>query len=218
LVVVSSLVINLTLSILMAYPLSKTKEQFHARGIYMGFVIFCMYFSGGLVANYLLIRNLGMMDTLWALILPGAVPVFSVIILMNFFKGMPQVLEEAAMVDGANPPFILFRIYLPLAKASIATIALFSIVGNWNAFFGGQIYINSAAKKPLQTYIRSLTVQLSPADMVNLPPEEIERKLMLSDITFNSAKVIFSMIPILLIYPFLQKYFVTGLVMGAVKE
>lgn len=216
--VVLGCTINVSVSILMAYPLSKSTKVFKARNVYMWLLVFCMMFNGGLIPNYLLIKRLGLMDTIWSLVLPGAVPVFSVVILMNFFKGIPSALEEAALVDGANPPYILFRIYVPLAKASIATIALFSVVGHWNSYFDGKIYINTAIKQPLQTYLQALSAELSMQEMANLQPEEIIRRLQLSDITFNSAKAMFSMIPILLIYPFLQKYFVTGMVMGSVKE
>ena len=210
--------INVILSIFMAFPLAHSRRVFRARNVYMWILVFVMMFNGGLIPNYLLIKNLKLMDTIWALVLPGAVPVFSVIILMNFFKGIPQTLEEAALVDGANPPYVLFRIFIPLAKASIATIALFSIVGHWNAYFDGKIYINTASRQPLQTYLQALSAELSATEMANLQPEEIIRRLQLSDITFNSAKAMFSLIPILLIYPFLQKYFVTGMVMGSVKE
>ncbi len=210
--------INVILSIFMAFPLAHSRRVFRARNVYMWILVFVMMFNGGLIPNYLLIKNLKLMDTIWALVLPGAVPVFSVIILMNFFKGIPQALEEAALVDGANPPYVLFRIFIPLAKASIATIALFSIVGHWNAYFDGKIYINTASRQPLQTYLQALSAELSATEMANLQPEEIIRRLQLSDITFNSAKAMFSLIPILLIYPFLQKYFVTGMVMGSVKE
>lgn len=194
--------INTVLTILMAYPLSKPTRVFKSRNIYMWLLVFTMLFNGGLIPNYLLVRNLGLMDTIWALVLPGAVPMFNVIILMNFFKGIPNALEEAAQVDGATPPYVLFRIYIPLAKASIATIALFSIVGHWNAFFDGKIYINTATKQPLQTYIQALSAEINPTELANMSPEEVIRKLQLSDVTFNSAKAIFSMIPILLVYPF----------------
>lgn len=210
--------INVVLSIFMAYPLSKDKDVFPARNIYMWTLVFTMLFNGGLVPSFMLIKNLNMIDTIWSLVLPGAVPVFSVIILMNFYKGIPKSLEEAALIDGANPLYILVRIMVPLAKASIATITLFSVVGHWNAFFDGKIYINTPAKQPLQTYIQSLSVQLSAQAMQNMEPEEIIRYLEMSNLTFNSAKAVVSMVPILIIYPFLQKYFVTGLVMGAVKE
>lgn len=209
--------INMFLSIMMAYPLSKDKTAFPSRNIYMWIVVFTMLFSGGLIPTFLLINQLKLMDTIWALVLPGAVPVFSVIILMNFFKGIPKGLEEAAAMDGASPWYIMWRIFVPLAKPAIATIALFAIVNHWNAFFDGKIYINSPEKLPLQTYIQSLTADTS-RRYANMTYDQILRQQQLSTLTFNSAKIVVSMIPILAIYPFLQKYFVTGIVMGAVKE
>jgi len=210
--------INVSLCIIMAYPLSKDKTVFRARDFYIWFVVFTMLFTGGLVPTFLVIKSLGLMDTVWALVLPGAVPVFSVILLMNFYKGIPKALEEAAVVDGASPLFILFKIFMPLSKPAIATIALFSIVGHWNAFFDGKIYINTPLKLPLQTYIQSLTVQIDYSRLSTMTKEQVLEQLERSNLTFNSAKVMVSMIPILLIYPFLQRYFVTGIVMGAVKE
>ena len=202
---------------MMAYPLSKDKTAFPSRNIYMWIVVFTMLFSGGLIPTFLLINQLKLMDTIWALVLPGAVPVFSVIILMNFFKGVPKGLEEAAAMDGASPWYIMWRIFVPLAKPAIATIALFAIVNHWNAFFDGKIYINSPEKLPLQTYIQSLTADTS-RRYANMTYDQILRQQQLSTLTFNSAKIVVSMIPILAIYPFLQKYFVSGIVMGAVKE
>lgn len=207
--------ISLILTILMAYPLSKGTRYFPQKNIYMWFVVFCMLFNGGLIPTYLLIYNLHMLDTIWALVLPGAVPIFNVIVLMNFFKGIPDELDEAARIDGANPWIVLFRIFLPLASPSIATITLFTIVGHWNAFFDGIIYINSSSKIPLQTYIQQLVVEIR--DTSQMTPEEIARMNELSSRTFNAAKVFVTMVPVLLVYPFLQKYFVTGLVMGSVK-
>lgn len=209
--------LNVLLCIMMAYPLSKDKRKFPGRDIYMWIVVFTMLFNGGLIPTFLLISKLHLIDTIWALILPGAVPVFSVIILMNFFKGIPKGLEEAAQMDGANPWYILWRIFVPLAKPAIATITLFAVVGHWNSFFDGKIYINNSANVPLQTYIQSLTVDTSRL-YENMSYDQILRQQELSSLTFNSAKIVVSMIPILLIYPFLQKYFVTGIVMGAVKE
>ena len=207
--------INVALTILMAYPLSKSPKYFPQKNIYMWFVVFCMLFNGGLIPTYLLIYNLHIMDTIWALVLPGAVPVFNVIILMNFFKGIPDELDEAARIDGANPWTIMIRIFVPLAVPSIATITLFSIVGHWNAFFDGMIYINTRAKIPLQTYLQSLVVEIR--DTTGMTPEEIKQMNELSSRTFNSAKVFVAMVPVLVVYPFLQKYFVSGLVMGSVK-
>lgn len=207
--------INVALTILMAYPLSKSPKYFPQKNIYMWFVVFCMLFNGGLIPTYLLIYNLNLMDTIWALVLPGAVPVFNVIILMNFFKGIPDELDEAARIDGANPWTIMIRIFVPLAIPSIATITLFSIVGHWNAFFDGMIYINTRAKIPLQTYLQSLMVEIR--DTTNMTPDEIKRMNEMSSRAFNAAKVFVAMVPVLVVYPFLQKYFVSGLVMGSVK-
>ena len=210
--------LNMSLTILMAYPLSKEPGKFRAKKYYMWIVIFLMMFNGGIVPNFILVKNLNLMDPIWALILPGAVPVFNVILLMNFFKGIPDSLEEAAVIDGANPLQILIKVFLPMSKAALATITLFCIVNHWNAFFDGKIYINSLEKLPLQTYIQSLVVDLNPEQMASMTPEQMSEQMQLSSLTFNSAKVVVSMLPILLIYPFLQKYFVTGIVMGAVKE
>ncbi len=210
--------VNVALVILTAFPLSKDPKVFRQRNIYMWIIVFTMLFNGGLIPTFILVKSLNLLDSIWSLILPGAVPVFSVIILMNFFKGIPKSLEEAAIVDGANPLTVLIRVFMPLALPSIATIALFSIVGHWNAFFDGKIFINTLLKQPLSTYIQSLTVELNFQTMQSLKPEEIIRRLEMSNLTFNSAKVVVSMVPILIIYPMLQKYFVTGIVMGAVKE
>lgn len=209
--------LNVFLSIMMAYPLSQEQNRFPSRNIYMWIIVFTMLFNGGLVPSFLLISKLNLMDTIWALILPGAVPVFSMIILMNFFRGIPKGLQEAAEIDGAGPWYIMWRIYVPLAKPAIATISLFAIVGHWNAFFDGKIYINSLKKLPLQSYIQSLTVDIS-RRYESMSYDQILRQQELSSLTFNCAKIVVSMVPILLVYPFLQKYFVTGIVMGAVKE
>lgn len=213
--VIVGVAINTVLTILMAYPLSKSPKLFPQKNVYMWFVVFCMLFNGGLIPTYLLIYNLNMMDTIWALVLPGAVPVFNVIVLMNFFKGIPDELDEAARIDGANPWIIMLRIFVPLAVPSIATVTLFAIVNHWNAFFDGMIYIDSPEKLPLASYIQQLVVEVK--DTSNMTPEEIQRMNELSSRTFNAAKVFVTMVPVLVIYPFLQKYFVTGLVMGSVK-
>ena len=211
-------VVNVVITILMAYPLSKSKKDFRAKNIFMWFVVFTMLFNGGLVPNYILVQRLGLIDSIWALVLPGAVPVFSVIILMNYFKGLPASLEEAALIDGANPFDVLLKIFVPLSMPSIAVVALFSVVGHWNAFFDGIIYITKEAKQPLQTYIQQLQFGIDYQLINSSNIEQMMEHLKLSSLTFNSAKVIVSMIPILLIYPLLQRFFVTGIIMGAVKE
>ncbi len=216
--VVVGVTLNMVVTILTAYPLSKTVHQFRSKNFYMWLVVFTMLFNGGLVPTFMVINKLNLMDTFWALVLPGAVPVFNVILLMNFFKGIPQSLEESASIDGAGPWTVLTKIYLPLSKPSLATIGLFAVVTHWNSYFDGKIYINSVSKLPLQTYIQSLSSSLNAEQMAMMTAEEVQEQLAVSSLTFNSAKVVVSMIPILLVYPFLQKYFVTGMVVGAVKE
>lgn len=210
--------LSVVLSILMAYPLSKSAAAFPARTFYVWVMIFTMLFNGGLIPTFLTIRNLNLLDTIWALVLPSAVSVFNTIILMNFFRGLPKSLEEAAQIDGAPPFYILFKIFVPLSKAPLATISLFSAVWHWNSFFDGMIYIGTVYRQPLQTYLQSLTVELNPVMFQFMTPDQIAAALEISDITFNAAKAIIAMIPIIAIYPFLQRYFITGIVLGAVKE
>ena len=215
--VIIGTVIHLAFSVPMAYALSRPKSVFRARNIYMWLVVFTMLFNGGLVATYIWIKDMGMVDTMWALTLPWAVQVYNVIVLMNFMKGLPKELEEAAMIDGSNPLNTLLKIIVPLSMPSIATITLLCVIGHWNDYFTGRIYINSPSKLPLQTYIYALSTEMSAATLVGLTPEEIVAKMKVSSLTFNCAKVVIATIPVLLIYPWLQKYFVKGLVMGAVK-
>lgn len=212
--VVLGVSLNLVLTILMAYPLSKTSSEFKAKNFYMYALIFAMLFSGGLIPDFIIIKNLGLIDTIWSLILPGAVPIFNVILMMNFFKSVPHSLEEAAIIDGASKLEILIKIFLPISVPSIATIALFSIVGHWNDFFSGLIYMNKASNYPLQTYIQQLNVDITKITDAS----QLRELASISNKTLNSAKIVVSIVPLLLIYPFLQKYFVTGLVIGSVKE
>ncbi|MFD2876841.1 carbohydrate ABC transporter permease [Paenibacillus rhizoplanae] len=183
----------------------------------MWFVIFCMLFNGGLIPWYMTINTYGLLDSIWALVLPTAVPVFNVILLMNFFKGVPKELEEAAGMDGAGAWRTLVTIYIPISLPSLATVTLFSVVGHWNAFFDGMILMNHKENWPLQTYIQQLIISVN-SIMNTTDPEEIKRLSNMSSQLLNAAKVMVSMIPIMLIYPFLQRYFVSGIVLGAVKE
>lgn len=208
--------INMLLTILMAYPLSRSVGQFRSRNIYMWVIIFTMLFSGGIVPWYMVISELKLINTIWALVLPGAVPVFNVILLMNFFKGIPKELEEAAFMDGAGPLTILVKIFLPVSLPSLATITLFVIVGHWNNFFDGIVLINDNNKIPLQTYLQQLS--LTRDQMQNLTVEQLQQYNKISNTTLNSAKILVSMIPIMLIYPFLQRYLIHGIVLGSVKE
>lgn len=206
--------INLILTILMAYPLSLEKEEFPARDRYMWFTIFCMLFGASVVPWYFVIKETGLLDSIWALVIPSGVPVYNVILLMNFFRNQPKAIKESAKIDGINQVQMMFLICVPLAKPAIATVTLFSVVGHWNNFFDGMLLINTPAKVPLQTYIQSLVINMS--DTSKLSTEQLIN--MMSQRTFNSAKIVIATIPILIIYPFMQKYFVTGITLGSVKE
>lgn len=207
--------INMLLILITAYPLSRSPQYFPQKKKYMYFLVFTMLFSGGMVPNFLLVNSLKLIDTIWALVLPGAVNVTNIILMMNFFKNIPEELNEAARIDGASPLTVFIKIYLPLAVPGIATVLLFTVVGHWNAFFDGIIYIQSPEKLPLQTYIQQLTAVIR--DDISLSEQELEALAKISGRTFNAAKVFVTMVPILIVYPFLQRYFVTGLVVGSVK-
>ncbi|WP_342429008.1 carbohydrate ABC transporter permease [Paenibacillus sp. FSL L8-0158] len=216
--VVLTLILNMILIILMAYPLSKSKREFRGRNIYMNIMIFAMLFSGGMIPSYLLIKNLDMLNTIWSLVLPGAVPIFSVILVMNFFSAVPKALEEAAFIDGANPLQVLFKVYVPVSIPALATVALFSIVGTWNDFFSGLIYMTQVSNYPLMTYIQSLNVNIAELLQSGTNSAQLSNLTEISNKNLNAAKIVVAVIPLLLIYPLLQKYFVTGIVVGSVKE
>lgn len=204
--------VNMLLTILCAYPLSHYKQEFPLRSLYSGIVIFTMLFSGGLIPYYVLINRLGLMDTLWVLVLPG-IPVFNVIIMMNFFRQIPPEIREAASIDGASHIKILLKIILPMSGAVISTLTLFCFVAHWNAWFDALIFLKDLAKQPLQNYIRTQILR-----MVSSPDlEEAKRLAFIARRSLLFARIFLSIIPILIIYPFLQKYFRKGIVIGAVK-
>lgn len=212
--VVLGLAINLSLLILTAYPLSKSPKVFNKQKIYMNLVLFAMLFSGGLIPTYMVVNELNLTNTIWALILPGAVPLGNAILLMNAFRGVPKSLEEAAMIDGASQWHILLRIFIPIVKPTLAAIVLFTIVGHWNDYFSALVYITKTANYPLQTYIQQLNVDVTQVT----DPEKLKQLAQISQRTLNSAKIVISTLPLLIIYPFMQKYFVAGIVVGSVKE
>lgn len=216
--VVLALALNLAVTIPMAYAMTKSKKEFRARNIYMNLLIFAMLFNGGMIPTYILVKNLGLLDSIWALILPGALPIFNVIMLMNFFLGIPKSLEEAALIDGASPFQVLLKIMVPCAKPSIATVSLFSIVGSWNDFFSGLIYMRKAENFPIMTYIQSLNVDIQELLKSGASSATLENVTELSNKNLNAAKIVVAVIPLLMIYPILQKYLITGMVMGSVKE
>ncbi|WP_409341513.1 carbohydrate ABC transporter permease [Paenibacillus sp. MBLB4367] len=205
--------LSLLITAVTAYPLSKR----HLPGIsfIMLLFVFTMLFSGGIIPNYMLIRGLGLMNSLWALILPSLLSVFNLLVIKSYFEGLPESLEESARIDGARTITILFRILLPLCGPVMATIALFYAVSYWNDFFSAMIYINSSSLRPLQLYLRDIVLN---ASSVTVGIERSSDELMnLSPDNVRSATVIASTIPILLVYPFLQKYFIKGVLLGSVK-
>lgn len=216
--VILSLGINMLLIVLSAYPLSKTQREFPGRNVYMTLFLIAMLFSGGMIPTYLVVKKLHLLNSVWALVLPGAVPVFSVIMVMNFFRGIPKALEEAAIIDGATPSKILGQIFIPCSKPVLATVALFSIVGNWNDFFNGLIYISKPKNYPLMSYIQSLNISIQELVSMGASSEALADAMQVSNKNLNAAKIIIAMVPLVMIYPFLQKYLITGMVMGAVKE
>lgn len=207
-------VVNLLVIILTAYPLSKEKSSFHARGWYAWIFIVTMMFSGGLVPTYMTISRLGIMDTIWALVLPGALPVFNMVLMMNFFRSIPHEIEEAAFIDGASHWRTLVTIYLPLSLPSIATISLFVLVNHWNSWFDGIIYMNHTYNYPLQSYLRTIIVN---PDMQTMTGSEELLMRDISERTFKAAQIFLAALPILCVYPFLQRFFMSGLTMGSVK-
>jgi len=209
--------VNMFCVCLTAYPLSKTKKELFGRDVYAWFFFISIVFSGGLVPWYLTIRQFGLIDTIWALILPGATPVFSVILLLNFFRQLPAELSESATMDGAGHFTMLARIYLPLSLPALATISLFTVIGHWNDWFSGMILINSPDKYPLQTYLQSIVVVRDTSTLASASKEELEMLSKVSDRTLKSAQIFIAAAPVLAIYPFMQKYFMKGLVLGSVK-
>lgn len=213
--VVAGTTFSLSVILLMAYPLSKSKREFKYRNLFMWVLIFCFLFNGGLIPWYITIMNYGLINTMTALVLAGGVPVFHVILVMNFFRNIPKSLEEAAAIDGAGAWRTLFQVIIPISKPVIATVALFTIVAYWNEFFQGLVLTTSEKMYPLQTYIQQMVVTIN---MTNMTLEQFQKVNQLSNQTLNAAKIFVALIPVLLIYPFLQRYFITGITLGAVKE
>ncbi len=209
--------LNFIIVPLMAYPLSKTIRDFKGRNVLMWTVIFTMLFNGGLIPLYITVQSYGLMNSVWALVLVGGAQtiVFNIILTINFFRNLPDSLEEAALVDGAGPWRILYQVFIPLSLPVLATVSLFSIVYHWNEFLYGLIFMSREEFYPLQTYIQQLVVQVDPATMTE---DQYKRLSELSNRTLDAAKIFIAMIPVLVVYPFLQKYFIHGITLGSVKE
>ncbi|MEK3951667.1 carbohydrate ABC transporter permease [Paenibacillus sp. FSL H7-0703] len=206
--------LTLLITFLAAYPLSKETSVFRSRNVYSWLFVFSMIFNGGLVPFYMVIQKIHLMDSFWVLVLPGAVNTFLVILMLNFFRGIPKEMEEAALIDGAGHFRTLFSIFLPISLPSIATIALFSMVFHWNSWFDGLLYLSNAKDYPLATFLQTVIIQKDMSSM-SMSPKEMES---LSQTTVNAAQIFIGAAPILIVYPFLQKYFVKGMTLGSVKE
>lgn len=207
--------LNMVLTIMVAYPLSKEAASLKGRTLYVWIFVFTMLFSGGIIPLYMTIRSLSLLDSVWALVLHNSVPVFNVVILLNFFRGLPKELEEAALIDGAGHWSILWRIFVPLSTPSLATLTLFSTVAHWNAWFDGILFMNSTDHYPLQSYLYTVVVGLDTLIKSNI---DLELLALVSDRTARAAQIFLGALPILIVYPFLQRYFTKGIVLGSVKE
>lgn len=204
--------IALVMTVLCAYPLAKSDLRFKTPLLLL--VMFTMYFSGGMIPGYINIKNLGLLNTFWALILPGCLSTYNMILMKSFFQSMPKEIEESAFVDGANDAVVLVRIILPLSKAMLATIALFYAVGRWNGFMDALLYINDEKMYTIQVRLRQL-IQSSQVSALMEDIPEIKSDVIAE--TIKAACLVFSMIPVMIIYPWLQKYFVKGVMIGSVK-
>lgn len=206
--------LNVAVIVLTAYPLSRDRIHLPGRTVFKTILIFGMLFSGGLIPFFMSIRNLGLYNNFMVLILPTALNIFNVILVMNFFRGIPEELEDAATLDGASHLDILIRIFLPVSLPVLATVALFSAVGHWNSWFDGILFINRTEGWPLQSLLYSLVTTRTAewnfgkaaSDFLNATPKGL-----------SAALIIVSSLPILIVYPLLQRYFVTGLTIGSVK-
>lgn len=206
--------LNLLLTILIAYPLSKETHSFRLRIIYAWIFFLTMLFNGGLIPWYITVKEYGLLDSIWALVLPSAVPVFSVILLLNFFREIPKELEEAAHMDGAGHWKILWIIFVPISKPALATLALFSLVEHWNSWFDGLLLMGNPANYPLQSYIQTIVIQ---QNLSNVSRDDMLNLALISDRTLKASQIFLGSLPIIMAYPFLQKYFVKGIVLGSVK-
>ncbi|WP_199615847.1 carbohydrate ABC transporter permease [Paenibacillus alkalitolerans] len=207
-------VITVAVSIFAAYPLSV--DNFVGKNTFMSLFIITMFFSGGLIPTYLVVKDLGMLNTVWAILLPAAVNVWNIILARTFFKGIPKELKEAANVDGASELLIFFKIVLPLSKPIIFVLALYAFVGQWNSFFDAMIYLDDAKLHPLQLVLRSILIQnQTMPGMINdqLAMAELKR---LSEM-IKYASIVISSLPLILMYPFFQKYFEKGVLVGSLK-
>jgi len=208
--------LSLIFTSLTAYPLSKNKLPLNS--FFTKMILFTMLFNGGLIPNFLLIKNLGMLNTVWSLVLPGMIGAFNVLIMRNFFKSIPASLEESAMIDGAGYFKIFFSIILPLSAPVIATVTLWLVVGHWNAWFDGLIFITDRNGILLQTVLQRIIIENNTSDiqeiLANIHSSE---RIGFTGRQLQAAILVVATIPMIIVYPFVQKYFVKGIMIGAIK-
>lgn len=207
-------VVSVGITLFAAYPMSK--EEFRGRKFFNIIFMITMFFGGGLIPTYLLIGNLGLLDSMWAVILPGAFSVWNMTIARTYYRGIPMELHEAADVDGANEIVFFFKILLPVCTPIIAVLALWQFVAMWNSYFDAMIYLNDAAKQPLQLVLRAILIQSKPEAGMIADMQSTAQRAQLAEL-LKYATIIISSIPLLVMYPFFQKYFDSGIMAGAVK-
>jgi putative aldouronate transport system permease protein len=207
--------VNLVMTVAAAYPLSR--KDFDGRNVITALIVFTMFFSGGMIPTYLLVKQLGMLNSFWALIIPSAVSVWNIMIMRTFFQtGIPYEMQEAAAMDGCSNFKTLTRIVLPLSLPILAVMVLFYSVGHWNSYFSAMIYLNDRDKYPLQLFLREILVQGQMNEMIGVGDDTLLKTMMDAE-AVKYAIVIVANLPILTLYPFLQKYFVKGVMIGAIK-
>ena len=207
-------IISVVVTLLAAYPMSRA--DFKGRGFFNAIFVITMFFGGGLIPTYLLISNLGMLDTIWAILIPGAFSVWNMIIARTYYMGIPRDLQEAAEIDGATEMVYFFQILLPVCTPIIATIAMWQFVGMWNSYFDAMIYLNSASKQPLQLVLRAILIQSQPEPGMVSDMQSTAARAQLAEL-LKYATIIISSVPLMIMYPFFQKYFDNGIMAGAVK-
>lgn len=207
-------VVSVLVTLLAAYPMSQ--KNFRGRGFFNVLFMITMFFGGGLIPTYLLIYNLGLLDSMWAVILPGAFSVWNMIIARTYYQGIPGELREAAQVDGANELVYYFKILIPVCTPVIAVLALWQFVAMWNSYFDAMIYLNDASKQPLQLVLRSILIQNQPESGMISDMQSTAERAQLAEL-LKYATIIVSSLPLLVMYPFFQKYFDSGIMAGSVK-
>ena len=207
-------VVSVVVTLLAAYPMSRA--DFKGKGFFNVIFVITMFFGGGLIPTYLLISNLGMLDTIWAIIIPPAFSVWNMIIARTYYMGIPRDLQEAAEIDGATEMIYFFKILLPVCTPIIATISMWQFVGMWNSYFDAMIYLNSASKQPLQLVLRAILIQSQPQPGMVSDMQSTAARAQLAEL-LKYATIIISSLPLMIMYPFFQKYFDNGIMAGAVK-